>query len=128
MRKYLLIFFVLVLTACDGIPARKDPNPLHLPPAGFVADSKKGEALYTQNCLSCHGFKGQGSNLGPPLVHKTYNPQHHADLAFHLAVKSGVRAHHWRFGDMKPLPEVSPESVGHIVSYLRAEQRKVGIN
>lgn len=115
------------LSGCDGMPVRKDPNPFHLPPEGFVGDSTKGKILFTQNCLSCHGIRGRGTNQGPPLVHKTYNPRHHADMAFNLAVKNGVRSHHWKFGDMKPMPDVSPEDVGHITSYVREMQRNAGI-
>lgn len=124
-------FFVgilpLILSACDAPPGGKNANPLHLPPQGFVGDITKGAQLYRQNCQSCHGVGAQGTNQGPPFLHKTYNPSHHADLAFHLAVKDGVRSHHWKFGDMKPLPGVSPEAVGHIVVYVRDLQRKAGI-
>lgn len=127
MKVSLFILLTLLLVACDDASVRKDKNPFHLPPEGFVADSTKGKVLFTQNCLSCHGIRGQGTNQGPPLVHNTYNPRHHADLAFNLAVKNGVRSHHWKFGDMKPLPNVSPESVGHITAYVRELQRSAGI-
>jgi len=127
VKKSLLVFIVL-LAACDGGPGERDPNPLHLPPQGFIGDSAKGEKLYSQNCLACHGTNGVGTNQGPPLIDNTYNPRHHADLAFHLAVRNGVRSHHWKFGDMKPVPNLSPEDVEHIVQYVRAVQRKAGIN
>ena len=127
MIKKLSLWFLLVLSACDGGPGERDANPLHLPPQGFVGDSIEGAGLYAQNCQICHGINGLGSNQGPPLVNATYNPSHHADLAFHLAVKNGVRSHHWKFGDMKPLPNLSPEDVGHIVQYVRSKQRKSGI-
>ena len=126
----LTVFIVLLavfLAACDGSPGNRDSNPFHLPPEGFIGDVEKGAVLYAQNCLSCHGPEGTGSGQGPPLVHRTYNPSHHADLAFHLAVKNGVRRHHWQFGDMPPLPEISPESVGHIVVYIRDRQKRAGI-
>ena len=122
-----LLLAALFLVACDGKPGKRDANPFHLPPDGFVADKFKGAELFRKNCSSCHGRDGHGSNMGPPLVHKTYNPSHHADLAFNLAVKNGVRRHHWRFGDMPPQPGVSPQAVGHIVAYVRALQRQAGI-
>ncbi len=59
----------------------------------------------------------------PPLVHKIYEPGHHADGAFLLAVSRGVRAHHWPFGDMPPVDGVSQEDVQKIVAYVRALQR-----
>lgn len=117
----------LLLSACDRVSEGQAQNSFHLPPEGFVGDSAKGAELYRQNCLSCHGVGGNGSNQGPPFLHKTYNPSHHADLAFHLAVKTGVRSHHWKFGDMEPMPGVSPETVGHIIAYVRDIQRKAGI-
>ena len=127
MIKKLSLIILVLLAACDGGPGERDSNPLHLPPEGFIGDSITGEALFSQNCLACHGNGGLGTNQGPPLVHKVYNPGHHADLSFHLAVKNGVPAHHWKFGDMKPVPGLSPEDVGHIVQYVRAIQRKSGI-
>lgn len=127
MKLFLTILTLLLMSACDGNTGKRDANPLHLPVEGFVGDANKGAVLYRQNCLVCHGVEGKGSDQGPPLVHTTYNPNHHADLAFNLAVKNGVRSHHWKFGDMKPLPGISPESVGHIVVYVREVQRKAGI-
>lgn len=61
------------------------------------------------------------------MLHKVYEPSHHGDAAFQMAAKYGVRAHHWQFGDMKPVPAVTPDEVAHITAYVRAEQRKVGI-
>ena len=122
-----LMLATLFLLACDGKPGNRDTNPYHLPPDGFVADKYKGAELFRNNCSSCHGRYANGSNKGPPLIHKTYNPSHHADLAFNLAVKNGVRRHHWRFGDMPPQPGVSPQAVGHIVAYVRTLQRQAGI-
>jgi len=122
-----LLLAAFFLVACDGKPGKRDSNPFHLPPDGFIADKYKGAELFRKSCSNCHGRDGNGSNQGPPLVHNTYNPNHHADLAFNLAVKNGVRRHHWRFGDMPPQPGVSPEAVGHIVAYVRALQRQAGI-
>ena len=122
-----LLLPAFFLVACDGNSGKRDANPFHLPPDGFIADKYKGAELFRKNCSNCHGVGGNGSNMGPPLVHKTYNPSHHADLAFNLAVKNGVRRHHWRFGDMPAQPGVSPETVGHIVAYVRALQRQAGI-
>jgi mono/diheme cytochrome c family protein len=122
------ILLAMLLASCDGGSGNRDTNPFHLPPAGFIGDSNTGAALFRQHCSSCHGRAASGSNQGPSLIHKTYNSTHHADLAFHLAVKNGVRRHHWRYGDMPALPTVSPESVGHIVAYVRAIQLRAGIN
>jgi hypothetical protein len=65
---------------------------------------------------------------GPPLVHPVYRPGHHADVAFELAVRRGVRAHHWRFGDMPPQPAVPPGEVGQITRFVRELQQANGID
>jgi len=127
MKFFLYVLSIVLISACDGNSGKQDTNPFYLPPEGFIGDLKKGAVLYQQNCLRCHGNAGSGSNQGPPLVHQTYNSSHHADLAFNLAVKNGVRRHHWRFGDMPPLPEVTPQDVGHIIVYVRGLQRRAGI-
>jgi mono/diheme cytochrome c family protein len=119
-----LLLLVILVAGCDSERLKNDANPLHLPSTDFVADVAKGEALYQQNCQSCHGAGASGSDQGPPLLSKIYNPAHHADLSFHLAVKNGVRSHHWSFGDMPPLPEVTPESAGHIIGYIRQLQKQ----
>ena len=87
----------------------------------------QGKTLFEQNCSVCHGPAGDGTTQGPPLVHIIYEPNHHADAAFILAARNGVRAHHWRFGDMAPLPGVTDEMVQEIVGYIRWLQRQVGI-
>lgn len=87
----------------------------------------KGQNLFLQNCMACHGKGAMGSEMGPPLVHRTYEPNHHADAAFYLAVARGVRQHHWTFGDMKPLPNLKREDVAHILAYVRGLQKKAGI-
>ncbi|MFV2031733.1 MAG: cytochrome c [Gammaproteobacteria bacterium] len=119
--------FLFLLSACDGGPSTANTNPLHLPPPGFVGDSIVGKALYNQNCQSCHGASGLGTDQGPPLVSNMYKARRHADLAFHLAVKNGVRAHHWKYGGMKPIEKLSPEEAGHIIRYVREIQENSSI-
>jgi mono/diheme cytochrome c family protein len=115
------------LVACERSESEGARERLHLPGTAFVADSAQGEALFEANCAKCHGQDLQGTREGPALVHVIYRPGHHADLAFHLAAKNGVRAHHWNFGDMAPVEGVTPEDVGHIVAYVRRQQRAAGI-
>ena len=88
-----------------------------------------GEVLYNMNCAKCHGKKGSGSLIGngPPLVHKIYEPNHHGDASFHMAVVRGVRAHHWNFGNMEPVAGVDRAQVDKIIKYIRGLQREAGI-
>lgn len=94
---------------------------------GATADAVDGEQLFTANCAQCHGAAAGGTQSGPPLVHETYVPGHHADGAFLLAVRNGVRSHHWNFGSMPPIPGLSDEDVAHIVAYVRGLQRDAGL-
>ena len=86
-----------------------------------------GKAAYDGVCAACHGADGAGTDKGPPFVHPIYNPGHHADEAFFRAAHDGVRAHHWRFGDMPAQPEVSDQKIAAIVLYVRELQRANGI-
>lgn len=87
----------------------------------------KGEAKFKANCARCHGERGVGTTQGPPLVHKIYEPNHHGDPAFQRAAASGVRAHHWQFGDMPRIEGVTSDDVEQIVKYVRWLQRQAGI-
>lgn len=98
------------------------------PSEGLMPNPGVGKKLFAANCAACHGADLKGSDKGPPMLHKVYEPSHHGDVAFQLAVKNGVRAHHWQFGDMKPVPGLTPDDVAHITAFIRLEQRKVGIN
>lgn len=91
------------------------------------AEFQKGEAKFDANCARCHGEQGRGTNQGPPLVHKIYEPNHHGDPAFQRAAANGVRAHHWTFGDMPKIAGVTPEDVDQITKYIRWLQREAGI-
>jgi len=97
-------------------------------PAALSDQATKGQVLFDEHCAACHGANAAGSENGPPFVHKVYEPGHHADVSFLLATQRGVRAHHWKFGDMPPQPEVTADDVQLIVSYVRELQRANGIN
>jgi cytochrome c len=101
------------------------PEVAQLPPT--PAEHSRGETLYDANCASCHGPKGMGTTQGPPLVHVIYEPGHHSDASFHVATQRGVFAHHWRFGNMPPQPQVAQEDVAAIIGYVRWLQRQAGI-
>ena len=59
------------------------------------AEVDQGKALFEGYCSAYHGPAADGTEQSPPRAHKIYEPSHHADAAFVLAVKIGVRAHHW---------------------------------
>lgn len=122
-RSLLCIAAGLLVSASAAAQGMQIPRPS----AGLMPNPGAGKPLYEKNCASCHGADLKGGNQGPPFLHRIYEPSHHSDIAFQLAVKNGVRAHHWKFGDMKPVPGVSPDDVAHITAYIRMQQRRIGI-
>ncbi|RSK32309.1 c-type cytochrome [Rhodovulum iodosum] len=94
----------------------------------LTEDQASGKALFDRNCAACHGANANGSDQGPPLVHRVYEPSHHGDMAFLLAATRGVRAHHWRFGNMPAVEGVTNDDAAKITAYVRALQRANGIN
>ena len=87
-----------------------------------------GRALYGQACAVCHGPTLEGTNVGPPFLHDYYRPNHHADIAFMFAVRRGVIAHHWSFGNMPPVEGLTDEQVLAIIAFIREEQRAAGFD
>jgi mono/diheme cytochrome c family protein len=118
-----IALWALLVGGCDrkaGDAPMADPGPV-------PAELADGERLFTDNCARCHGALASGTEVGPPLVHMIYEPSHHADFAFQRAAQAGVAAHHWRFGDMPPVPGVTSADVERITAYVRWLQRKAGI-
>lgn len=124
MRRYLRpaagLAIALALGGCSAVSAAVAEPPS--PAAGLT-----GEQLFNQNCAACHGERGAGTQAGPPLVHKVYEPSHHADAAFLLAVRNGTTQHHWNYGNMPPQPQLTEAQVRLITAYVRVLQREAGI-
>lgn len=108
-----------------GAASQGRPGKLVVPKFSDLA--KTGKAAFDQTCAKCHGKFGVGTDKGPPLLHRVYNPGHHGDAAFYRAVKIGSRQHHWRFGNMPPQPNVTDKQVAAIIRYIRELQRANGI-
>ncbi len=123
----------LILIGCtENETTAQGSSPTERAPAVVVQQSippelSEGETKFNSFCQPCHGPQGQGTNQGPPLVHKIYEPSHHADMAFQRAAAHGVRAHHWKFGNMPKIEGATPEDVTKIIGYIRWLQRQAGI-
>ena len=89
-------------------------------PRFLNAPARLGRQLYLKKCLSCHGKSGRGSRNGPPLV--LYRDYHHDDEKFAIAIRSGVKQHHWNFGDMPPIESVTEQEIVNVTAYIRAIQ------
>ena len=98
-------------------------------PEKLSADARIGKTGFDAICAACHGKNAAGRNgMGPPLVHKIYEPSHHGDESFQIAAQRGVRSHHWRFGNMPPVEGLTRADVAAIVTYVRELQRANGIH
>jgi mono/diheme cytochrome c family protein len=97
-------------------------------PSELSANAQVGEQVFNVACAECHGTNAAGQNgIAPPLVHITYVPGHHGDASFLLAVRNGVRAHHWKFGNMPAVEGLTDGDVKMVVAYIRELQRANGI-
>ena len=96
-------------------------------PGNLSPAAAKGQMVFNGVCAACHGENAVGGKGGPPLIHPTYRPNHHADGAIRQAVMSGVRQHHWSFGNMPPQPNVSGADIDALIAFIRETQRASGI-
>ena len=86
-------------------------------------DVLAGQQLFKAHCAVCHGDNAGGTDKGPPLIHRIYRPAHHSNFAFIRAVSMGVVQHHWQFGSMPPLPQVSKDEIERMILFVREVQR-----
>ncbi|MEI4194735.1 c-type cytochrome [Roseovarius sp. E0-M6] len=98
-------------------------------PDALSQQARMGKQAFDAVCAECHGTNAAGkTGSGPPLIHKIYEPSHHGDMSFHMAVQNGVRAHHWTFGDMPAQDGLTKADVDAVVAYVREVQKVNGIN
>jgi len=98
-------------------------------PDSLSQHAQIGKLGFEAKCASCHGVNAAGKDgLAPPLIHKIYEPSHHADESFQRAVALGVQAHHWRFVNMPAIEGLNRGDVTMIITYIRELQRANGIN
>ena len=130
-----ILLAALVVAGCSGgAPAQYDgggnaasPSPAAVVAPALSAKAQAGREVFDARCALCHGNNAAGSSQGPPLVHRIYEPGHHQDFAFRNAVRNGVMAHHWQFGNMPPVPGLSDNDIEQLICYVRELQRANGI-
>jgi len=107
-----------------GEPKSTAPNPVE---PKMTPRLNLGKLNYDAFCAACHGKTGRGTDKGPTFIDQVYRPGHHDDGSFYTAPKKGAGAHHWRFGDMKPVKGVNDKHLSSIIEYVRAVQRANGL-
>jgi mono/diheme cytochrome c family protein len=105
----------------------QQPDPVVVTTPDLTPELGVGKMNYDAYCASCHGVNAVGTDKGPTFLHRVYHPGHHSDKAFLVAPRQGARAHHWKFGDMKPVEKVTDAQLETIVKYVRALQKANGI-
>jgi len=121
------VLLALVSVGCSEPQQNEAGQEAMSPHTAIAADARKGRVIFSARCASCHGKSGEGTDQGPPMSHKIYEPDHHSDYSIERAVKFGVRSHHWGFGNMPPIPGLSAEDVQHVIAYIRQEQTNAEI-
>lgn len=97
-------------------------------PESYSQNAQIGQRLFEAKCADCHGPNAVGqAGVAPPLIHVIYEPNHHGDESFQRAVALGVRAHHWKFGNMPAVAGLTRAEVKFIIAYVRELQRHNGI-
>ena len=97
-----------------------------LPSTAAALAVPDGAAVYQQYCAECHGADLRGTDKGPSQLSIIYEPNHHGDHAYRLAIREGTREHHWWFGDMPPVEGITDLEVEKVISYIRSEQERLG--
>lgn len=109
----------LALAACGGDDS--SATSLETIPAG--AD---GAIVYQARCASCHGEDLRGTDKGPSQLSIVYEPNHHSDESYRLAIRNGVGQHHWGFGNMPAVEDITDEQIELVIDYIRSQQQTLG--
>lgn len=120
LRISLLALTLVVLASCAG---RSDQSDLAPQDPDEVA---AGAELYEANCAECHGSDLRGTNKGPSHLSEVYEPSHHSDGAFQVAILAGSPQHHWDFGAMPPVEGLDQSDIDAITAFVRERQRTEG--
>lgn len=89
-------------------------------PLVLSTEARAGKARYDAKCAACHGKNAEGSHVGPSLI--PYDQAHHPDGDFAKAIQSGSPEHHWKFGEMPPVKDLTEKEIRDVITYVRELQ------
>lgn len=116
--------FILAITMDQR---SRDPEMVAPVSTGLSALASQGEPIFLQRCAMCHGRGAIGSRQGPPLLHEAYGAESFSDASIVRAVRNGVTANRWQFGNMPAIPGISDDDLTALVRYIRELQIQRGI-
>lgn len=123
MKRQLLValfaFTAMLLVSCASDDVSVNPV-VDLP---VDAD---GAAIYQARCASCHGDDLRGTDKGPSQLSIVYEPSHHGDDSYRSAIRKGAPQHHWSFGDMPAVEDITDAQIELVITYVRDEQQRLG--
>ncbi len=106
--------------AVDGVPYAKDARGL------VIADIKRGEQLFQQNCARCHGERAEGAadwrkrgpdgKYPPPPLNGTAHAWHHPREALARTIRQGTKK---IGGNMPPFGDkLAEDEIQAIITWL----------
>lgn len=110
----------LALAACGG------DNTTTADAVEPIPADADGATVYALRCASCHGDDLRGTDKGPSQLSIVYEPNHHGDDSYRAAIRNGVPQHHWGFGNMPVIEDITDEQIELVISYVRNQQEALG--
>ena len=124
-----VVLAVVAIVALEGNSSPRDPmtsqSEFDIPVQDPVLVAE-GEPVYRASCAACHGADLRGTEFGPSQFSVVYQPGHHSDSSYISALVNGVPAHHWDFGDMAAVPNLSKDDMTRVIAFVRENQRIEG--
>ncbi len=107
---------VIAMVACGSESPASD-SPSQAIPEDAVVQASEGAALYTTNCVACHGDRdGTGGIIGAPRHDETGHTWHHPDAQLIDWVLNGKLG----FSRMPALKDtLSEEQVESVLAYIK---------
>ena len=123
MRNAALAPLVFIIAAALGASACGSDT--EAGPAALAPDAD-GATVYAARCASCHGDDLRGTDQGPSQLSIVYEPGHHGDASYRSAIRNGAHEHHWSFGDMPPVEDITDGQIEEVIAFIRSEQQRLG--
>ena len=108
----LLVLLVVGMAAVVYVSDQASKNPAPVVDAAMLT---RGEAVYAENCASCHGPQGEGHGeiLSAPALDASEHAWHHTDQQLFLQIMEGSE-------NMPPLKEtLLHEDVVAVLQYIQ---------